>query len=222
MQKPSTNLGGFGSGSHPPQAAYPTPTSQQQQTQPPLQGPPPPPQQLTHQQQQQFQQQQQQEMEMKKLQDITEAINLITYIREDVKIIMDNVGKANSHNDYAGLLAGKLAQQVAKQMGVAASSAETSSASAAVCDNNKVMAPSGTQQVATPASVHSLQQQQQNQQTSGQATSENAQSNEISDTFFSLDIKEQEFYEKTDNKYLLDRVIDINKCLGYTHNNNQK
>lgn len=62
-------------------------------------------------QQQQYtlyqQQQQQAEMDAKKLQDMIDALSLISNIRNDMNLILDNVGKANTANNYSAILTAK-------------------------------------------------------------------------------------------------------------------
>jgi hypothetical protein len=59
-------------------------------------------------QQQQYtmyqQQQQQAEMDQKKLQDMIDALNLMSNIRDDINVILDNVGKMNLANNYSSIL----------------------------------------------------------------------------------------------------------------------
>ena len=62
-------------------------------------------------QQQQYtlyqQQQQQAEMDAKKLQDMIDALGLINNIRNDMNMILDNVGKSNTANNYSSILAAR-------------------------------------------------------------------------------------------------------------------
>lgn len=71
----------------------------------------------------------------------------------------------------------------------------------------------------TNASLHAAmlqvqQQQQQQQQHAGDAN--NTMGDLLSETFQNFDSKDLEFLEKTDNKYLLEKVGDINKSIGYS------
>jgi hypothetical protein len=170
---------------------------------------PPPPQQIpTAQQQQHLQQMQANELEK----NIIESINLITNIREDINIILDNVGKANSANNYNSLLSAKLR---ANSMD---SFAEKNKQQSSLGAGQQQQQQQHHHQVATPSSVSNLYSQNQQQTALGggsnQADQDQAGSSaEANENFYNLDLKEQEFFEKTDNKYLVDKVIDINKCI---------
>jgi hypothetical protein len=131
---------------------------------------------------QQSQQQQQQhpiDPDTKKLNDMLDALNLIGVMRENINIIIDNVGKTNSANNYSRILANK------------------SNKSA---DN---LDPKQTQQ----------QGQLNPQQQGGSNENEPSSVDDSSERLYNLDQEQQEFFEKTDNKYLHDRVIDINKSI---------
>ena len=106
--------------------------------------------------------------ETKRLQDLVDAIMLITNIRDDVTSILDNVGKTNA---------------------------------------------------SLHAAMLQVQQQQQHQQQ--HANDANNMNDVLAETFQNFDSKDLEFLEKTDNKYLLEKVGDINKSIGYRIESNR-
>jgi hypothetical protein len=130
-----------------------------------------PPQQQHQQQQQQRQQsapvppqQHAIDLDAKKATDMIDALNLIAALRDNVNLIIDNVGKANSSNNYAHILASK-AKMDASDLG-------------------------------------------------GQGSG--GGDGEVPDEFSAdrvgyLNLEQQEFFEKTDNKFLHDRVSDMHK-----------
>jgi len=107
--------------------------------------------------------------EQKKAQDILDALNLIHQIKEDVNSILDNVGKANSSNNYSNFL-------LKRNRSSADDQAKTK------------------------------------QQSGAEANKDQNVSNEPQ---YSLSVEQNEFFEKTDTKYLQERIVDLNKSLGY-------
>ncbi len=97
---------------------------------------------LQQQQYQQYQQQQQQqiqqaELDQKKLQDMIDALALVSALRQDMNTILDNVARANSANNYSAILGGVTGRSeqlaagtdVEKKLGVGSSLAATPSSS---------------------------------------------------------------------------------------------
>lgn len=146
------------------------------------------------------------DLDQKKLQDMIEAINLITNIRDDMNSILDNVGKANSSNNYATLLAGKQSSKSNSEANLEQPKQSTSSSTA-----GQHIQQNGS--VGTPASVSNVFSQNQQTLNTNQTEPEQTNSSELNEKFYNLDFEEQDFFEKTDNKYLLDKVIDINKSI---------
>lgn len=147
-------------------------------------------------QQQQYmyqQQQQQAESDNKKVQDMIDALSLLANIRDDMSTILDNVGKANSANNYSSILSGRKSTQAdpISDLGLK----KTSSASA----------PG----VATPSSVSYQQPGSQSQvdQESGTTTV----ATESTDDYFNMNPEQQSFFENTDCKHLQDKTNEINK-----------
>lgn len=161
--------------------------------------------------QSQQQQQQQQnaihqiEMEKKLMDSIVESINLITNIRDDINTIIDNVGKANSANNYSNILGNRLAN------GTEPFAADK----VKIQPQQMSSAPHNVQQVATPSSVSNMHTQNQQNLGLNQNEQELTVPNEVNDIFNNLEVNEQEFLLKTDNKYLLDKVVDIKNCIGF-------
>jgi hypothetical protein len=115
--------------------------------------------------------------DQKKLQDIVEALTFIGNIRENINIILDNVGKSNASNNFSSVFASK----VNLKHGGDVNNAE----------NNK-------------AQINGQDQNEQDQTVTN---------NELLDRFLNMDLKQQKFLEKTDTKYLQDRIVDFNKNL---------
>jgi len=149
-------------------------------------------------QQQQYtlyqQQQQQAEMDAKKLQDMIDALGLINNIRNDMNMILDNVGKSNTANNYSSILA-----------------ARTNNSSEANLSQEKRSGQIPSV-VATPGSVsYSLppnSQAQPDQESSG-----NVQTNETTEDYSNIEPDQMKFFEDTDCKKLQDKTTDINKNL---------
>lgn len=149
-------------------------------------------------QQQQYtlyqQQQQQAEMDAKKLQDMIDALGLINNIRNDMNMILDNVGKSNTANNYSSILA-----------------ARTNNSSEANLSQEKRSGQIPSV-VATPGSVsYSLppnSQAQPDQESSG-----NVQTNETTEDYSNVEPDQMKFFEDTDCKKLQDKTTDINKNL---------
>ena len=176
---------------------------QQQQQQQQQQATPQP---HAHHQSAQAQQQQLHDMEAKKMMDMIEALNLISVLRENINVIIDNVGKANTANNYAQILAGRTAGNKSEQQ--PNQPQQTS--------QSQQQQQSGSGSVATPSSV-SQQQQGDAVANAGSAEPEPGKdSDEVSSApsrFQNLNLEQQEFFEKTDHKYLQERVVDINKSI---------
>ena len=156
----------------------------------------------------QQQQQQQTELDQKKLLEITEALSYIAYIRDDVNIILDNVAKMNSANNYGSLLAGKTVSN------------KTSDPSGTPSDSQLRKSPPATSAsiipsvVGTPASVPNINSQPGNQQQqNSQVETDSPSTTEGLDDFANLDFEQQQFFSKTDTKYLQDKTVEINKNL---------
>jgi hypothetical protein len=115
--------------------------------------------------------------DQKKLQDIVDALTFIGNIREDINIILDNVGKSNASNNFSSVFASK-------------ASLKHSGGDSNLLENNK--------------SHHNGQDQNENDQTIN---------NDLFERFLNMDLKQQQFLEKTDTKYLQDRIVDFNKNL---------
>ena len=109
------------------------------------------------------------DVEQKKAQDILDALNLINQIKEDVNAVLDNVGKANSFNNYSNFL----------------------------LKRNRT----------------SAEETAKNKQQS--ATETNRDQTASTEPQYFLSNEQNEFFEKTDNKYLQERIVDLNKSLGY-------
>lgn len=123
-----------------------------------------------------------------------DALGLISNIRGDMKTILDNVGKANSANNYASILSGR------KPTDSGAQSQEKLKSGS----NN----PSA---VATPSSVSYQQPNSQGQlDPEGNAI---VQTNETTEDFSEMDPEQQKFFEKSDVKYLQDKSVNISKHL---------
>lgn len=144
-------------------------------------------QQATSQQQQQQHAQAAIDLDQKKLQDMTEAIVLINNIREDINSILDNVGKANSSNNYATILAGKQNTKSVSEINLEQIKPSHLTASVSQLQQNG--------SVGTPASVSNPYSQSQ-QVTNNQTETEQMSTNEVNDKFYNLEMEEQEFLKK--------------------------
>lgn len=157
-------------------------------------------------QQQQYtlyqQQQQQAELDQKKLQDMIDSLSFIANIQNDMNLILDNVGKANLSNNYSSILSGRV-NKTNKDESLTGSNDKK--------NLNNQMQGSG---VATPNSV-SYNHQGPNSQ--GQQADQDGnpimQTNEKTEDFSNMNLNQQQFFEKTESKYLQDKSIDINKNL---------
>jgi hypothetical protein len=118
------------------------------------------------------------DLDSKKLTDIVDALTFIGNIRENINIILDNVGKANTSNNYAAILSVK---NSLKQQNDSNSQ-----------DQSKNLAS------------------QNNQDKNEQDIIMNSDQCE---KFLGMDSQQQNFFEKTDTKYLQDRIVDLNKNL---------
>ncbi|CAF0851068.1 unnamed protein product [Brachionus calyciflorus] len=152
------------------QAQHQTPASTQQQTNPPV------------------------DPDQKKIQDMFEAINLIANLKEDINTILENVGKANSANNYSQLLSSQ------KQILEANLDSIKSS-----------QATNQTSSVGTPASVSNAYSQ--NPSVNAQNEPEQNNLNEPNEKQVNLNEEEADFFEKTDNKFMNSKIGDINKSL---------
>jgi hypothetical protein len=151
------------------------------------------PQQQAYIQQQMQQQQQQADPDQKRLAEIMEALFLINSLREDLNIILDNVGKINSNN--SDIYNDKTSK-------VNESSTVLSSQSGGDLQSIGKAQASATNQ-STSATASALQQQ------SNEA--EQTQSSDVVRKNLGLDNEQRLILEKIDTKYLTDKVTDINK-----------
>ena len=130
--------------------------------------------------------QQQQAMldqDQKKVQDFVDALTFIGNIRDDINTILENVGKANTANNYALILG------------------SNSRASAANAPNGATSAPGSDKSAAHDESAAS------SSSSSSSATIASNNNNK-------LDAEQQQFFEKSDTKYLQERIVSINRNLS--------
>ena len=148
------------------------------------------PQNLNPQQYALYQQQQQADLEQKRLHDMLEALSYITNIRDDINLILNNVAKVNSANNYTSLLAGKTLSGKTTE--------STNAANDAVLKKSPITTISQIPSViGTPASVSNIQSQP---QAIPAAEVEPSQTNETIEDFANLDLEQQQFFAKTDTK----------------------
>jgi hypothetical protein len=112
------------------------------------------------------------DLDAKKFADMMEALNLIGVLRENINIIIDNVGKTNSANNYSRILASKTNRSPENQNAAGAGNTQGGSN-----ENEAILV------------------------------------DESGERIYNLDLEQQDFFEKTDNKYLHERVVDINKSI---------
>ena len=152
------------------------------------------------------QQQQQAELDQKKLQDMIDALGLMANIRDDMNIILDNVGKMNTANNYTSLLL--LTKSKSSESDLTSDKKVT--ATAVQVAPTAVATPSSVSNLNTQVqSVHQVEQQQ--EEAPGLPPSDSCGG----DDQFNLDMQQQQFFEHTDSKYLQDKSIEINKNLMY-------
>ncbi|RNA14792.1 mediator of RNA polymerase II transcription subunit 27 [Brachionus plicatilis] len=133
--------------------------------------------------------------DLKKIQDMYEAINLVENIKQDIHAILENVGKANSANNYANIL--NINKNIVDHQEVP----KTAPVVAAV-----------TGSIGTPLSVSNAYNQ--NPAANIQAETEQSSTNDNCEKNQNLNEDEAEFFEKTDNKFMQSKIIDINKSIN--------
>lgn len=174
----------------------PQPMPQQQQGRPV--GMPP---NLNPMQQQQYmyqQQQQQAELDNRKVQDMIDALSLLTSIRDDMSTILDNVGKANSANNYSSILSGRKPTPTDPTLDLGSKKGSNASAAAGV---------------ATPSSVS--YQQPGSQVQVDQEAGIIPVTAETTDDYSNMNPEQQRFFESTDCKHLQEKTNEINKNIVY-------
>ena len=125
-------------------------------------------------------------------------------IRDDMNVILDNVGKMNTANNYNSLLL--LSKSKSIESDLAGEKKVTTTVVQAT--TTAVATPNSVSNLSSQVqSVHQVEQQQQ-QEAPGLPLSDSC-----GDDQFNLDIQQQQFFEHTDSKYLQDKSIEINKNL---------
>lgn len=150
-------------------------------------------------QQQQYmyqQQQQQAELDNKKVQDMIDALSLLTSIRDDMSTILDNVGKANSANNYSSILSGRKPTQTDPTLDLGSKKGVSAPAAAGAG-------------VATPSSVSYQQPGSQGQ--ADQEASTILVTAETTDDYSNMNPEQQRFFENTDCKHLQEKTNEINR-----------
>lgn len=136
--------------------------------------------------------------DLKKIQDMCEAINLVANVKQNIHLILENVGKANSANNYANVNKPLSENQEATKTAPLVTAIQTGS-------------------IGTPASVSNAYNQ--NPSANNPSESEHAGSNENYEKNQNLNESETEFFEKTDTKFMTSKIYEINKSIGYFFNN---
>ena len=183
----------------------PSAIHQQQQQQQPMTGPAA---QLSQQQQQQHAL----DLEQKKLHDMLETLLLIGNIRDDINVILDNVAKSNSANNTNAQLIGNKTSQPS----------ENDASTAATATSTTTTLTTSLGSVSTPASVTNANTDSETAHKQQQLFSINNPSIGLASDqllrgftdFGGIDVQKDEqqlFFEKTNIKFLQDKIQEVNK-----------
>lgn len=132
--------------------------------------------------------------DLKKIQDMCEAINLVTSVKKNIHLILENVGKANSANNYANVNKPVSENQDASKTAPALTAIQAGS-------------------IGTPINVSNVYNQ--NPPTSNPSETEQTSSNDNYEKNQNLNESETEFFEKTDTKYMVGKIVEINKSIRF-------